>query len=577
MHLLPLLLLLLLFTWHPLKTEAANILCLVGTARHNNPGWTQPLFEALAERGHSLTVLSTDPAPAPKQKVEGITVFSLPNDYDVVHKYFVSRTSSYSSVFTAQQMFVWHDVPLGSCRSVMESPMLAKLRAELIDEVADQDLIISDATNGIECLLPLVPKARSIPILGVSGGKLTSDLLKLVRAEDTINVARIPHPISQLPEQMDFVGRLQNCGLYLVEKLLSWSDIFTITRGAVARKDHVYPPLKLVLLNTHSTLDYAQNLPASVIEVGGLHIWTKSRPLPANIQKFVDKFINAIVYINFPHIDLFFGIGTKAVVHMAKRHPTYGFIWNVENVKELPEKMNNILTLHVDARLQQDILAQSGVKCFLNHGDSFSLQEAIYHAVPVLVIPLILEQFNNALRIEDRNLGVILPTNTFFELTMARTLKRVLNNQTISTAVSQAQVKFRTRPMPPLEQALWHVEHLITEPELYSQLARPSVNFVVSHSLDILAIPAIALLILMANVLLLVFQLMQSNDESQKSVPQKRVHYFHDNDGNEMTYATWEDYATRTGNVTRSTEENSSDIDETLGQRVKSRLEKKTD
>ncbi|BFF98561.1 UDP-glucuronosyltransferase 2B15 [Drosophila madeirensis] len=322
-------------------------------------------------------------------------------------------------------MFVWHDVPLGSCRSVMESPMLAKLRAQLIDEVADQDLIISDATNGIECLLPLVPKARSIPI-----------------------------------------------------------------------------------------------------------------------QKFVDKFINAIVYINFPHIDLFFGIGTKAVLHMAKRHPTYGFIWNVENVKELPEKMNNILTLHVDARLQQDILAQSGVKCFLNHGDSFSLQEAIYHAVPVLVIPLILEQFNVGSRF-------------IFD--------------------TQAQVKFRTRPMPPLEQAVWHVEHLITEPELYDQLARPSVNFVVSHSLDILAIPAIALLILMANVLLLVFQLMQSNDESQKSVPQKRVHYFRDNDGNEMTYATWEDYATRTGNVNRSTEENSSDIDETLGQRVKSRLEKKTD
>ncbi|SPP84958.1 UDP-glucuronosyltransferase 2B15 [Drosophila guanche] len=566
MNLLPLLLLLLLVTWHPLKTEAANILCLVGTARHNNPGWTQALFEALAERGHSLTVLST--APAPKQKVKGITVFPLPNDYDVVYKYFVSRTSSYSSVFTAQQMFVWHDVPLGSCRSVLESPMLAKLRAQLIDEVADQDLIISDATNGIECLLPLVPKARSIPILGVSGGKLTSTLLKLVRAEDTINVARVPHPISQLPEQMDFVGRWQNCGLYLLEKLLSWSDIFTITRGAVARKDYVYPPLKLMLLNTHSTLDYAQNLPASVIEVGGLHIWPKSRPLPANIQKFVDKFINAIVYLNFPHIDLFFGIGTKAVLKMAQRHPTYGFIWNVENVKELPEKRNNILTLHVDARLQQDILAQSGVKCFLNHGDSFSLQEAVHHAVPVLVIPLILEQFNNALRIQERNLGVILPTNTFFELTMSRTLKRVLNNQTIYAAVSQAQVKFRTRPMPPLDQAVWHVEHLITEPELYSQLARPSVNFVVSHSLDILAIPALALLI---------FQLIQSNDESLKSHPQKRVHYTRENNGNEIPYATWEDNATHTGNVTRSPEENSSDIDETLGQRVKSRLEKKTD
>ncbi|XP_017139371.1 2-hydroxyacylsphingosine 1-beta-galactosyltransferase isoform X1 [Drosophila miranda] len=525
------------FTWLPMETKAGNILCLVGTARHNNPGWMQPLFEALAERGHSLTVLST--APVPTKNIEGITVFSLPNNYDVMQKYFVSRTASYSSVFTAKQLMVLHEVPLGSCRAVMESPVLAKLRAQLIDEVADVDLIISDATNTMECLLPLVPKHRSIPILGVSGGKLTSELLTLVRAEDTINVAKIPHPISQLPENMDFMGRMQNSALYLAEKLIRWTDIYPITRGALVRKNHVYPPLKLVLLNTHSTLDYAQNLPASVIEVGGLHIWTKSRPLPPNIQKFVDKFIDGIIYINFPHIDLFFGIGTKAVLLMAQRYVTYGFIWNVENVKELPEKMDNILTLHVDARLQQDILAQSGVKCFLNHGDSFSLQEAVHYAVPVLVIPLILEQFNNAQRIEERNLGVVLPTNTFFEMTMARTLTQVLQNKAITNAVSKAQVKFRTRPMPPVRTAVWYVEHLITEPELYSHLAKPSVNFIVSHSLDTLAIPAVALLVFLCNLILLVLQLMKSDGI------QSRI--FVDDDGNMGVCETLEEYGIRTG------------------------------
>ncbi|XP_022221775.1 UDP-glycosyltransferase UGT5 [Drosophila obscura] len=554
--------LLLLVTWLPLDTKAANILCLVGTARHNNPGWTQPLFEALAERGHSLTVLSS--APVPKTNIEGITVFTLPNEYDVLQKYFVSRTASYSSVFTALQILVWHEAPLGGCRAVMESPVLAKLRAQLIDEVVDQDLIISDATNGIECLLPLVPKHRSIPILGVSGGKLTAELLKLVRAEDTINVARIPHPISQLPEDMDFVGRLQNSALHLADKLLRWTDLLPISRGAFVPTDHAYPPLKLMLLNTHSTLDYAQNLPGSVIEVGGLHIWTQSRPLPSNIQKFVDKFIDAIIYINFPHIDLFFGIGTKAVLHMARRHPTYGFVWNVENVKELPEQMDNILTLHVDARLQQDILAQSGVKCFLNHGDSFSLQEAIYYAVPVLVIPLILEQFNNAQRIEERNLGVVLSTNTFFELTMARTLKRLLKHEEIRTAVSQAQVKFRTRPMPPLEHAVWHAEHLINEPELYSHLARPSVHFVVSHSLDTLSIPAIALLIFLGNVLVLVLQLVQSNAESRKV-------------GRQIAWESLNEFSTHAENEGRPPEVEAPKIDANMGQRMESVLEKKKD
>lgn len=34
------------------------------------------------------------------------------------------------------------------------------------------------------------------------------------------------------------------------------------------------------------------------------------------------------------------------------------------------------------------------VKGFLNHGDSFSLQEAIHYGVPVVVLPLKLEEFN---------------------------------------------------------------------------------------------------------------------------------------------------------------------------------------
>lgn len=34
------------------------------------------------------------------------------------------------------------------------------------------------------------------------------------------------------------------------------------------------------------------------------------------------------------------------------------------------------------------------MKAFITHGDSLSLQEAIYNAVPVIVQPLILEELN---------------------------------------------------------------------------------------------------------------------------------------------------------------------------------------
>jgi len=122
--------------------------------------------------------------------------------------------------------------------------------------------------------------------------------------------------------------------------------------------ENAFPTLQLVLLNTHSTLDYVQNLPPGVIEVGGLHIKTEVNPLPSYIQKFTEKFIDGIVYINMPYIEYMNSLGVQAVVKMTLDNPNCGFIWNVEELEEMPPERPNLLTLHVDQSLQQDILGR---------------------------------------------------------------------------------------------------------------------------------------------------------------------------------------------------------------------------
>jgi len=105
-------------------------------------------------------------------------------------------------------------------------------------------------------------------------------------------------------------------------------------------------------------LDYVQNLPPGVIEVGGLHIKTEVKPLPTYIQKFTEKFIDGIVYINMPYIEYMNSLGVQAVVKMTLDNPNCGFIWNVEELEEMPPERPNLLTLHVDQSLQQDILGR---------------------------------------------------------------------------------------------------------------------------------------------------------------------------------------------------------------------------
>lgn len=46
------------------------------------------------------------------------------------------------------------------------------------------------------------------------------------------------------------------------------------------------------------------------------------------------------------------------------------------------------------SQFSYSLTAQSNVKAFLTHGDSFGIQEAIYNAVPIIALPLLMDQIN---------------------------------------------------------------------------------------------------------------------------------------------------------------------------------------
>ncbi|XP_016966893.1 UDP-glucosyltransferase 2 [Drosophila biarmipes] len=515
-------------------TEAANILCLVSTAKHNNPGWSRPLFDALVANGHAVLVISTAPNPEPKRQVDGLLYYHLPNEYDVMKKHFLRKdTREYQQMVTLKQLLVWYEVLLGSCRSVLTSDTLSSKTPELVAQLAvDFDLIITDVTQGMECLMDAVPMWRSKPVVGLSAGKLTPDLVSLLKAENTINAARTPHHISQVPKKMGFWNRLHNHILYYAEPLIH----FFIVRPALnnlVTTENAFPTLQLVLLNTHPTLDYVQNLPHGVIEVAGLHIKTEVNPLPTYIQKFTEKFIDGIVYINMAYIEYMDGQGIQAVIKMIVDNPSCGFIWNVEELEKMPPEKPNLLTLHVDQSLQQDILALPYVKGFLNHGDSFSLLEAVHHGVPVVVLPLKLEEFNNAQRVVERHLGVVVQAKAFNHRSLTAALRRILDDELFTSALYHAQLKFRARPQSPLELAVWHVEQLIAEPRFFRDFAQTEAlaqNFFVAHSLDVLVVPLIMLLAVVISVVRLIVVLFTGrgkdrpdpNGEMDCEAPKKR-------------------------------------------------------
>uniref|UniRef100_A0A3Q3X1F6 UDP-glucuronosyltransferase n=1 Tax=Mola mola TaxID=94237 RepID=A0A3Q3X1F6_MOLML len=118
-------------------------------------------------------------------------------------------------------------------------------------------------------------------------------------------------------------------------------------------------------------------------------------------------------------------------------------------------------TLLVDWMPQTDLLRHPKIKLFVAHGGTNGVQEAIYHGVPILGLPLIFDQRDNLFRIEVRGAGKIVDFFTMNEHTFLQGIQEVLNDPTYTTNMQILSQLHRDQPMKPLDTALFWIEFVM--------------------------------------------------------------------------------------------------------------------
>lgn len=220
--------------------------------------------------------------------------------------------------------------------------------------------------------------------------------------------------------------------------------------------------MSLVLMNSHISLDGPQPLMTNIIEVSGMHLNTKTNSLPKDLQDFMDKAKNGVVY---------FCLGSNieaSMIHPDKRAAIVKVLSQLkENVVikwNHPESLQNTPKgkFYAGEWLpQSDILNHSGVKVFVTHGGLGGTMEAIYHGVPTVGIPIFADQHQNVQYQADIGIGVRLDYVNLTETSLSWAITEILANAKYSTTVKELSVKFRDRPQEPLETAKFWVEYVI--------------------------------------------------------------------------------------------------------------------
>lgn len=148
--------------------------------------------------------------------------------------------------------------------------------------------------------------------------------------------------------------------------------------------------VSLILLNSYVPLLTVRPTLMNMVAVGGVHI-KAPQVLPSNMQTFLDEAKDGVIY---------FSLGTNlrsADIHPDKMRTILTVfsqmkqrvLWKFENedIKDLPE---NIMVK--SWMPQNDILAHPNVRVFITHGGLLGTQEAVYHGVPMIGIPVYADQ-----------------------------------------------------------------------------------------------------------------------------------------------------------------------------------------
>ncbi|XP_041816336.1 UDP-glucuronosyltransferase 2A1-like [Chelmon rostratus] len=320
-----------------------------------------------------------------------------------------------------------------------------------------------------------------------------------------------PSPLSYIPltgtelsDKMSFLERLLNVltfgfwefqtAHYIAPYYVSLIEKYL---GPNTDYSSLFQAADLWLMRVDFVFEFPRPTMPNVVYMGGFQC-KPSKPLPQHLEEFVQSsgehgvviMSLGTLFAELPH-----DLAEEIAAAFAKLPQKV--IWRYKGVR--PAALGNN-TLLVDWMPQNDLLGHPKIKAFVAHGGTNGVQEAIYHGVPIVGLPLIFDQRDNLLRIEVRGAGKIIDIFTMNEDIFFEGIQEVLHEPSYRMNMQRLSRLHRDLPMKPLDTALFWIEfvmrhkgaaHLRTE-----SYRLPWYSY---HSVDVILLLTGVMLIILAS------------------------------------------------------------------------------
>ncbi|XP_041854847.1 UDP-glucuronosyltransferase 2C1-like [Melanotaenia boesemani] len=301
----------------------------------------------------------------------------------------------------------------------------------------------------------------------------------------------VPLPGSELTDKMTFNQRIKNLLFHFFGRLQMWYITDSNYKPFVHRHfgSHVhymelFQAADIWLMRNDFTFEFPRPTMPNVVYMSGFQC-KPSKPLPKELDDFVQS--------SGEHGVIVMTLGTLVEklpediaedIAAAFAQLPQKVIWRHKGKR--PSTLGNN-TLILDWLPQNDLLGHPKTKVFVAHGGTNGMQEAIYHGVPLVGLPLMFDQPDNFFRMEARGVAKVLDIATINKDIFLGALKEVLYEPSYREKMQELSRLHRDQPMKPLDRAMFWIKfvmrhkgaaHLRTESYKMSMIQYYSIDVV---------------------------------------------------------------------------------------------------
>ncbi|XP_033181153.1 UDP-glucuronosyltransferase 2C1-like [Mastacembelus armatus] len=322
----------------------------------------------------------------------------------------------------------------------------------------------------------------------------------------------IPFTATELTDKMTFPQRVRNVlsyilGMYTQSSITEphYKPIIEKYFGPDEDYSTFFLDADIWLMRNDFVFEFPRPTMPNIVYMGGFQC-KPPKPLPDDLEEFVrSSGDHGVIVMTLGTLVAKLPQDVTEEIAAAFAQLPQKIVWRYTAPR--PAKVGNN-TLLVNWLPQNDLLGHPKIRCFVTHGGTNGVQEAIYHGVPVVGLPLFFDQPDNLSRIRAKGGAVIVDIAMLDRHIFAEALMTVLYNKSYRENMQMLSRLHRDQPMKPLDQAVFWIEYVIRHKGARHLKAHSiKMSWFVYHSLDVMA-ALLAVVLLVSFVCILFVRLL---------------------------------------------------------------------